>query len=263
MNRLYQGDNLKIMQDMPDASVDLIATDPPFNTGRDWGAFNDKWEGGLKGYLKFMEPRLIECHRVLKDTGSLYLHCDSKASHYLKLMLDTIFGIKQFRNEIIWRRTGGQSNQAKLYATVHDTIFFYTKTNHYKFTLQYLPLSDSSIKRYNKTDKDGRKYYNHCGGKRSEKKRYYLDKSPGKRLNTIWDDIHMSSISPERLGYPTQKPRALYERIIKASSNEGDIVLDPFCGSGTTLDAAQTLGRNYIGIDQNPEAIEICRKRLG
>ena len=93
-NNLFQGDNLTIMRDLPDASVDLICTDPPFNTGKNWGAFTDKWEGGLKGYLKFMEPRLIECRRVLKDTGSLYLHCDPAASHYLKVMLDSVFGIK-------------------------------------------------------------------------------------------------------------------------------------------------------------------------
>ena len=102
MNKLYQGDNLAILRNMPDESIDLICTDPPFNTGKDWGAFSDKWEGGLKGYLKFMEPRLEECRRVLKSTGSLYLHCDPTASHYLKVMLDSVFGIGNFRNEIVW-----------------------------------------------------------------------------------------------------------------------------------------------------------------
>ena len=260
---LYCADNLKVMQELPSESVDLIATDPPFNTGRDWGAFNDKWEGGLKGYLTFMEPRLQECHRLLKDTGSLYLHCDQKASHYLKVMLDGIFGIKQFRNEIVWRRTTGQSNQTKLYATVHDTILFYTKSNDFNFNQQFEPLSEAAIKRYNKIDEDGRRYMFHIGGKRyKRKKRYYLDECRGKRLNTLWTNILMSSIDPQRVGYPPQKPIALLARIIKASSNPGDIVLDPFAGSGTTLEAAQALGRHWIGIDQNPEAIDIIEQRL-
>ena len=107
MNQLFQGDNLEILHNMPGGSVDLICTDPPFNTGKDWGAFDDRWEGGLDEYLKFMEARAVEMRRVLKDTGSLYLHCDPTASHYLKVMLDGVFGIKQFRNEIVWRRITG------------------------------------------------------------------------------------------------------------------------------------------------------------
>ncbi len=124
MNQLYQGDNLAILRSLPDASVDLICTDPPFNTGRDWGAFDDRWEGGLDGYLKFMKPRLIECRRVLKDTGSLYLHCDPTASHYLKVMLDSVFGIKQFRNEIVWH----YQKQRGIWA-VHDIILSYSKSD--------------------------------------------------------------------------------------------------------------------------------------
>ena len=138
MNKLYQGDNLTILRSLPDASVDLICTDPPFNTGKDWGAFSDKWEGGLKGYLKFMGVRVVECRRVLKDTGSLYLHCDPTASHYLKVMLDGVFGIKQFRNEIVWKRHHGQSNNVKkAYSKEHDVILFYTKSNDFVFNPQY------------------------------------------------------------------------------------------------------------------------------
>ena len=124
MNCLYQGDNLAILREMPDESIDLICTDPPFNTGKDWGAFSDKWEGGLKGYLKFMEPRLEECRRVLKDTGSLYLHCDPAASHYLKVILDSIFGVKNFKNEIIWSYRRLQA-YGRSFQNTHNTIFRY------------------------------------------------------------------------------------------------------------------------------------------
>ena len=169
MNQLYQGDNLSIMRDLPDASVDLICTDPPFNTGKDWGAFDDRWEGGLKGYLKFMEPRLEECRRVLKDTGSFYLHCDPTASHYLKVMLDGVFGIKQFRNEIVWKRHFGQGNHVKKnYTKSHDIILFYTKSNDFVFNLQFHLLSESSIRRYDKVDKSGKRYMIHKGGKREK-----------------------------------------------------------------------------------------------
>ena len=129
MNQLFQGDNLTILRDMPDASVDLICTDPPFNTGKDWGAFNDKWEGGLKGYLKFMEARAVEMRRVLKDTGSLYLHCDPTASHYLKVMLDGVFGIKMFRNEIVWAFRRQPYDRQKFQRTHDMVIFVYLKLN--------------------------------------------------------------------------------------------------------------------------------------
>ena len=138
MNQLYCGDNLEIMADMESESVDLIATDPPFNTGRDWGAFNDKWEGGLKGYLKFMEPRIEEMHRLLKPTGSFYLHCDPTASHYLKVMLDGVFGIKQFRNEIVWHYTIGSPN-CKQFPRKHDTIFYYSKSEKWIFIGHGMP----------------------------------------------------------------------------------------------------------------------------
>ena len=264
MNQLYQGDNLAILRSLPDASVDLICTDPPFNTGRDWGAFDDRWEGGLDGYLKFMEPRLIECRRVLKDTGSLYLHCDPTASHYLKVMLDSVFGIKQFRNEIVWKRQSGKSNCVKRgYSKEHDAILFYTKSNGFAFNMQYQPLSKSSIASYDKVDKDGRRYYIERDSKRRKKDSiFYLDDSKGARLDTLWTDIFLTSCAKERLDYPTQKPLALYARMIKASSNQHDIVLDPFAGSGTTLDAAESLGRKWIGIDIGDEAIEIIQTRL-
>ena len=127
MNKLYHGDNLAILQEMSDNSVDLIATDPPFCTQKDWGAFDDRWTGGLKGYLKFMEERAVEMHRVLKDTGSFYLHCDPTASHYLKVMLDSVFGRGNFRNEIVWWYSGIGASK-KSYPKNHDIILFYSKT---------------------------------------------------------------------------------------------------------------------------------------
>ena len=261
-NVLHCGDNLEIMRGMESGVIDLIATDPPFNTGKDWGQFNDKWENGLKGYLKFMEPRLQEMHRLLKDTGSIYLHCDPNASHYLKVMMDGVFGMKHFRNEIVWERLAGagqQSHKIK-FRKRHDVVLFYGKSSASHFNCQYAPLSDAHIaEMYTKTDCRGRKY---SRNPKYQERRLYVDDNKGILLGDIWDDSMLHANSPERNGYPTQKPIALLERIIKASSNQGDVVLDPFCGSGTTLRAAKTLGRKYIGIDQNPEAIRISENRL-
>ena len=261
MGDLHCGDCLDIMRDMPSESIDLIATDPPFNTGKDWGQFNDKWEGGLDGYLKFMKPRLEEMYRLLKDTGSLYLHCDTNASHYLKVMLDGIFGMNNFRNEIVWKRTLGHITSTKHKMPIsHDIILFYAKTSKSEYHLQYTPLSDIAIKQYKYIEDNKRRYKETIGSKvrGSIKTLTYLDIHKGIPINTLWLDI-------DRLvntDYPTQKPMALYDRIIKASSNQGDTVLDPFCGSGTTLDSAKRLGRKWIGIDQNTQAIAISHKRL-
>ena len=255
MNTLYQGDNLQILRNMPDESVDLICTDPPFNTGKDWGAFSDKWEGGLKGYLKFMEARVVECRRVLKDTGSLYLHCDSKASHYLKVMLDSVFGIDNFRNEIVWfYRKFGQGG--KNFKQNHDIILYYA-TKECAFNRLYEDFSPKTVKpKYKRVMVDG---------KWVEDKDTLMDSvrtHDGVAMGNVWEISFINSQAKERLGYPTQKPLALYERMIQASSNQGDIVLDPFAGSGTTLDAAESLGRKWIGIDVGDEAIEIIQTRL-
>ena len=132
---LHCGDNLEIMRGMESGVIDLIYADPPFNTGKDWGAFDDRWEGGMKGYLKFMEPRLVEMHRLLKDTGSIYLHCDTNASHYLKVMMDGIFGMKHFRNEIVWKRKacGGHSTHQHKLPNDHDLILFYAMSQIHNF----------------------------------------------------------------------------------------------------------------------------------
>ena len=255
MNQLFQGDNLAILRNMPDESVDLICTDPPFNTGKDWGAFNDKWVGGLKGYLKFMKPRLIECRRVLKDTGSLYLHSDPKASHYLKVMLDWVFGIDNFRNEIVWcyRR---RPFKVKDFQKMHDIILRYAKSDNWVWNQLLEDKSPSTIKRFGV-----RKLQDIDTGK-GRKHVASGEITPETAMRDIWNIPIAAPVSKQRVGYPTQKPVALYERIIKASSNQHDIVLDPFAGSGTTLDAAHTLGRHWIGVDVGDAAIETIQERM-
>ncbi len=287
---------------IPDNSIDLIYLDPPFGSNRDYRilhkesdgkptkegikVFSDTWkwntmaeetlqdikqkavpelgkliDGILAGigatpvaaYLVMMTLRLVELHRVLKDNGSLYLHCDPTASHYLKIILDRIFGIGNFRNEIAWAYKGGGRSK-KHFARKHDTIFFYTKSNSWTFNHEDI-LVDRTNRTYF-TDDEGRMYW------LKYSKRYYL-KYEGKVPEDWWADIEpLHGPYRERLGYPTQKPLALLDRIVKVSSNEGDIVLDPFCGCGTTLVAAQKLNRHWVGIDITPEAVDVTSRRL-
>jgi site-specific DNA-methyltransferase (adenine-specific) len=356
-NRLYYGDNLPILRDyVPDASVDLIYLDPPFNSSRSYSvlfrdesgheseaqlqAFEDTWHwndeteatyndlvtrvnaqvgamiGALRGaigtnqmmaYLVMMAIRLVELHRVLKPTGSLYLHCDPTASHYLKVILDTIFGAENFRNEVVWQRTNVHSD-SKTWSAVSDSIFFYTKSARFTWNPVYLPHAEEYVAdKYRATDPDGRRYtldnmtspnprpnmmyewkghasppngwrysretmaeldaagriwYPDDKVKRPRLKRY-LDEMPGRLVGNVWTDIFpINSQAAERLGYPTQKPLALLERIINASSNPGDVVLDPFCGCGTAIAAAQKLGRRWIGIDITHLAVALIRYRM-
>ena len=271
-NILHCGDNLEIMRSLPDASIDLICTDPPFNTGRDFGEFNDKWENGLDGYLAFMKPRLERMHELLKDTGSFYLHCDPTASHYLKVLLDTVFGIKQFRNEIIWGYDK-MGTARRCFRRGHDVILFYVISNNkYQFNMLLEPITESmeqDRQRGYHSHGDALTVYDSSNPKAQEriksgryKKIYYTENLTGKLLADIWDIYSIGSTANERVNYPTQKPVALLDRIISASSNAGDIVLDPFCGSGTTLVSANNLSRYYIGIDKNPQAIKISESRL-
>jgi site-specific DNA-methyltransferase (adenine-specific) len=262
----------------------------------------------MMAYLAMMAPRLIELRRVLKETGSIYLHCDPTASHYLKMLMDAVFGTMAFRNEIIWKRTSGHNDAVRQFGAVTDTILFYAKSNDYPFNVQYVPYSQSYIETfYVHSDPDGRRWrrsdlrsphprpnlvYDYKGWKphpngwavsrevmerldregrlhfpkkatgRIQLKRY-LDEMPGQPCTNSWDDIPpIHALTAERLGYPTQKPEALLERIIKASSNEGDLVLDPFCGCGTAIAAAQKLNRRWIGIDITHLAIGLIKKRL-
>ena len=263
----------------------------------------------MMAYLTMMAQRMVELHRVLKDTGSIYLHCDPKASHYLKLLMDSVFGAKNFRNEITWKRYGAHNDVGQgstRYGRVHDIIFFYSKTDTVTWQQQFVPLEDEYIQttyrfveedtgrrftttpltgpggaakgnpvyewnghtrawRYNKErmqklDEEGRLYYSRTGYPRQK---MYLDESRGVPVQDMWYDISsLSGSHKERIGFQTQKPEALLERIINASSNEGDVVLDPFCGCGTAIAAAERLNRRWIGIDVTHIAITLIRHRL-
>ncbi len=348
---LYFGDNLQVLREqLPDASVDLVYLDPPFNSQRDYNyiyrdiasasdtaqeqAFSDTWtmEGAaaefgevtlsghpegklidtlhqlfgdtaLIAYLSVMALRLRELHRVMKPTGSLYLHCDDAASHYLKLVLDCIFGPEYHRNEIIWKRTSGHSDALR-FGRVHDVILYYTREGKPTRNTVYQPYDEQYAEQYyryrdpdgrrfmsgdasaagltgggyryewrgvtrvwrfpvetmQRLDEEGRIYYTRNGFPRVKR---YLDEMPGMPAQDVWHDIEaLRSWHAERLGYPTQKPLALLERIISASSNEGDLVLDPFCGCGTAVVAAQKLNRRWIGIDITSLAVNLIRERL-
>jgi adenine specific DNA methylase Mod len=265
-------------------------------------------ENDMMAYLTMMANRLLELHRVLRSTGSLYLHCDPTASHYLKVVLDGVFGGANFRNEIVWKRTTSHNDARHQFPDVSDTIFFYTKSDEANFSRQFGAYDQTYLDdKYRHKDQSGRVYrlsdlrsphprpnlmYEYKGhkphpngwavslGKMKEldakgllefpKKqggriqlRRYLDERAGMPITNIWDDIRpINAMAQERLGYPTQKPLALLERIISASSNEGDIVLDPFCGCGTAVHAAEKLKRRWVGIDITHLAISLIEKRM-
>lgn len=270
-------------------------------------------QSDMMAYLTMMAHRMGELHRVLKSTGSMYLHCDPTSSHYLKILLDTVFGPTNFRNEVVWKRTTahGDSRQgARHFGRIDDTILFYTKTNTYTWNQQYTDYEQEYKDRYYKyLDNDGRRYWrdNLTAAKAGGDTRYewkgklppagrywayskanmerleregrivysstgtpmykrYLDEMPGRPIQDIWDDIRnlggLGSNRQERLGFPTQKPESLLERIIKTSSNEGDLILDPFCGCGTAISVAERLKRRWIGIDVTHLATTLMRHRL-
>ena len=300
---LVRGDNLEEMQQFPDECIDLIATDPPFNSKRDYfvpfrdehgqepdtlvRAFTDTWRWGepaedayrelmvdiggqvgdtiqglrqflsetpMMAYLVMMAIRIVEMHRILKPTGSLYLHCDPTASHYLKIILDAVFGNRNFMNEIVWsyhRWTGA----IKHFQRMHDIILFYTKNRKRSefniLTESYSEKSKHKGKRKTTVQTDG-----------TLEQTYTDDTSREKAMRDVWEISYLNSQAKERLSYPTQKPIALYKRIVAASSNEGDLVLDPFCGCGTTLMAAEELNRRWIGIDLTYLAIGAVKQQF-
>ncbi len=261
----------------------------------------------MMAYLVMMAIRLIELHRVLKPTGSIYLHCDPTASHYLKLVMDAIFGGQNFVNEITWRRTTTHSD-ARRCGRVHDILFFYSKDDSYTWNKLFQAYDPDYVEAYYRyEDDDGRRFmsgdlsgagagptrtfgergaieppsgrhwiYDQVGIDELLKEngiywtrngvprlKVYLDEAPGMRLQDIWNDVQaLRSWHRERLGYQTQKPEALLERIIQASSNEGDVVLDPFCGCGTTIAVAERLHRRWLGIDITHLAITLMKNRL-
>lgn len=330
---IYCGDNLDQLRKLPDACVDLVYIDPPFNSNRNyevfWGetkekrAFEDR-HASTQAYVDFMRPRCVELRRVLKPTGSFYYHCDSHAGHYVKVMLDQIFGQENFLNEIVWKRSSAH-NSARRYGPVHDTIFFYCGgSDRYTWNPIYQPLPQETIdqwynnvepetgRRFNRADltasgvrtgasgsawrgidptKKGRHwaipgFVKHIvGGKDTldaldaldaagrlfwpkreggmPMLKRYLDESKGIPAQDVISDIPpLNNVTAERLGYPTQKPLALLERLISASSNPNDVVLDAFCGCGTALEASERLGRQWIGVDVSPTACRVMAKRM-
>ena len=270
-NVIYCGDCRKVMMNhIPDESVDLIYLDPPFFSNKKyeviWGdgyeirSFEDRWKGGIENYRAWMEDKLRECHRVLKPTGSMYLHCDWHANAHLRILMDDIFGHNNFRNEIVWCYTiGGKSK--KMFGRKHDTIFFYTKSNKWKFNGDAITISRPKTHMKMRKDSKGKWYQEKTDKKTGKVYKYYVDK--GKIPEDYWIDIEtINREAKERLGYPTQKPEPLLERIIKASSNRKNIVLDPMCGCGTAIAVAQKLGRKWIGIDVSPTACKLMVKRM-
>ena len=347
---IWTGDNLPIMRGMNSASVDLIYLDPPFNSKANYAApigskaagaeFKDTWtlsdvdaewinlieakHPGLhrvllaamtdsdKSYLAYMAVRLLEMRRILKPTGSIYLHCDPTMSHYLKLMMDAIFGRANFRGEITWKRKGGFSStvhESRQWGVCTDILLFFAATRETAFRPQYnkdhpdyqryiekhFRHVDESGRRYQATsltnpafrpnliyeykgypppkngwmitrekmeqwDREGRIHFPADQNGRLRRKSF-ADELKGMPIQNLWDDITPAS-GKERTGYPTQKPLALLDRIIKASSNEGDVVLDPFCGCATTCVAAQANFREWIGIDISPKAAELVDRRI-
>ncbi len=261
LNTVYLIDNLEFLRKLDSEFIDLIYIDPPFYSGVDYKEFSDLWSS-LEVYLEFMKIRIEEMYRILKLTGSFYLHCDTSAAFDLKLLCDKIFSRANFRREIIWNvgSVSGFKSQVKGWVRQHDIILYYTKSNDFTFNKLYVPYKQDYVKKmFRYKDEDGRLYRKRRGGKQ------YLDERPGNLIGDVWNDIYSYQTrtrSKEYLGYPTQKPIKLLERIILASSNEGDIVADFFCGAGTTLAVAKKLKRNWIGTDNNPKAIELCKTRL-
>jgi DNA modification methylase len=271
LNKVYCADNLKIMESIASESIDLIYIDPPFNTGRlqrnkkHNHSYIDCFKN-LDAYLSFMQPRLQQMHRLLKNTGSLFVHVDYRVVHYLKVELDKIFSPKNFINEIIWHYVIAGGRNSKSFKKRHDTILWYAKNknNYYFFDNQirqpFTPDNKLTNKFHGtKRDETGREYVEKWGTCTKKKYRYYLDE--GKMAEDVWLDIKpLASAAKERTGYPTQKPIKLLERIILATTQPNDIVADFFCGSGTTCKAAELLKRKWIGVDINQSAVDLLLK---
>lgn len=367
-NRLFYGDNLTIMQNMPTACVDLIYLDPPFNSQRTYNliykqatglpvpeqeeAFCDAWEMDpekeemarrmpivlrdygvdeslvafwtawisalrntqprLLAYLVYMTYRLFEMRRILKPTGSIYLHCDPTASHYIKIIMDGVFGHLNYVNEIIWQRAIVKGDARTKFAFNHDVLLYYAKGRSRKYNPVYGPKTDEYLARFDRDDKDGKGRYRlapldspsprpnltyeykgyappakgwrvsreimeeldkegklHFPVSQSGRiaRKHYLDDQQGPKVGDVWNDIPPVQAGKERLGYPTQKPLALLARVILASSEEGDVVFDPFCGCGTTIYAAHQTGRKWIGCDIAILSVrmvrDVLKKRYG
>jgi adenine-specific DNA-methyltransferase len=339
-NRLIWGDKKYVLPSLLSefaGKVNLIYIDPPFDTGADFSftatvpddpdaeeddsftftkepsiielkAYRDTWGGArshLDAYLKWFYETAVLLHELLHETGSIYVHIGPNVSHYVRVILDEIFGSENNLNEIIWRRTTPKGLAFSRFAANHDLILLYRKSEAFTWNAQYMPYSPEYLERYNLVDensgrrfqatsllnpnpdrpnltyefrghtkvwrwtkermlqaeKDGLIYFPPGGGVPREKR--FLDEQEGVPVSSVWIDLPaVNAVAQERLGYPTQKPLALLERIVKASSNEGDLVLDCFCGSGTTAAVAENLGRKWIACDLGRFAVHTTRKRL-
>ena len=339
MNKFFLGNNLEVLETyIQPNSIDMVYLDPPFNSKSDYfifkdgkkqRIFNDTWENNIidnmtsnkldkficmcdasmSNYLLFLAPRLVSLHKVMKDTGVIFLHCDSSASHYIKVVLDLIFDRTNFINSVTIKRPTAHNDAKRHLGRISDYILIYGKSSKHNFQNQYIPYTDEYIKtKFNLVEDDGRKYatkslwttldFNkarpfgkfewqgifptnrsewayskenmdklYAEGKIVFNKngkpviKYYLEDMHGKILQDIWDDVSALTKS-ERCNYPTQKSLKLLNRVVSLGSSEGDTVLDPFCGSGTTLVAAQENNRRWIGIDNQEIALEKLQMRL-
>ena len=289
---IWTGDCLDIMRGMNSESVDLIYLDPPFNSKTNYAApigskaagaaFKDTWTlsdvdvewinlieakhpalyrvllaamtDSDKSYLAYMAARLLEVHRIVAPTGSVFLHCDPTMSHYLKLVMDAVFGVSRFQNEIVWSYRRWPSKQ-KRFQRMHDIILLYSKGRTLTYNQSYEEPSLSYVRRFKgKTQV--------LDPETGTRKLVVDEPTRGMPLRDVWDISIVAGSSKERVGYPTQKPFALLERVIKAASNPGDVVLDPFCGCATTCVAADAFGRQWAGIDISPKAAELVRQRI-
>ncbi len=269
-DQLINGDCLKKLSEINAESVDLIYLDPPFftqkkqilktrNNKKEY-SFDDTWPD-IQKYTIYIKARLLKCKRVLKKTGSIFLHCDRSASHYLRRALDDVYGSDNFQAEIIWAYKRW-SNAKKGLLNCHQVIYFYSKSERFKFNKifeNYSPTTNiDQIFQKRMRDINGKTKYK----KNSDNTVELMNKNEGVPLSDVWQMPYLNPKANERVGYPTQKPISLLERIISISTDIGDIVLDPFCGSGTTLVAAKLLNRRYIGIDISKDAIALSKKRL-
>jgi len=258
-DRLFWGDNLHVMRQLPSESIDLIYIDPPFFSGRQYSvifgdqnelrSFSDIWEGGMPGYLIWLNARLYEMKRLLKKTGSICVHLDEHAAHYVKCELDKVFGHDCYVNEVIWHYTGGGRSKT-YFSNKHDTILWYRRGAAWTFNIDAVRIPYKETSGYAK------------GGIVSSTGKKYMPHPDGTPADDVWDIPIINPLSHERIGYPTQKPEPLLERIILGLSQEKEVVADFFCGGGTTPAVAQRLGRRWIACDQSRVAVAITADRL-
>lgn len=269
-NYFLEGDCIDKMEQIKKSSINLIYLDPPFFTERKHTlkskdrtkefSFDDTW-GSSEGYANFLYERIKLMHQLLTDDGSIFVHCDKSGEHIIRAVLDKVFGEKNFQSEIIWSYKRWSNSKKGLLPT-HQNIYFYSKTKNFKFNTVFTAYSETTnvdqILQRRTRDADNKSIYE------TDKDGNVLlgDEKKGVPLNDVWDIPYLNPKAKERVGYPTQKPLLLLERIIELTTDKNDIVLDPFCGSGTTCVAAKLLNRNYIGIDKSIEAIELSKSRI-